>query len=123
MLCIERLVRFKMSFYDQFSQASRKFIGTDPESLNASNLEQLRQEFGEEWIKGYLKAFEVVAVNLADILAIRESTGERINTPHVVRTKLRDYWDHNKLLYISIVEQLSINQPDLKTDYNANEPK
>lgn len=103
-----------MGVLDEFTYYGR-FTGIFPEPLNEKNFDHELQTHGEEWVAGYLKAMEVVLVNLSDIL---QPASDNINgfpqTPHMVRRNLREYWKENFGLTKQLLSQLPTTPDDPK---------
>ena len=95
-----------MSFFDDFTDYGR-FKGEPKEFLNQATYDIYVARHGKEWVEGYLQALQTVAIDLSDILQpSHDDVCGFPQTPHKVRTNLREYWYHNKSLILYMTSKI-----------------
>lgn len=93
------------NFDDNFTYAG-KFKGELPEKLTKESFAKLVEEHGQAWANGYLAAMKMNVIEISNILMPADSVGGIPQTTHKVRTNLKNYWSHNKLLIINLTRQI-----------------
>lgn len=82
-----------MAITDKFTDFGM-YKGDPQTGLSMSNFNQIREEMGEDWVKGYIRAMEIFAVDLADIIYSDKICGRR-ETHFKTSRLVEKYWDHN----------------------------